>query len=135
MTKAQIEQCEKKSKQDGRCEVCGRLVSKGESLCILHKKREQIKSVSWKQKCAKIAHHYGQESQLCILQEECAELIQAASKIRRDTPDAFDKYIDELADVSIMIEQMKVYMDDDELTTLSKRINEKLERQLERMQA
>lgn len=87
------------------------------------------------EQCGKIAHHYGQGSQLCILQEECAELIQAASKIRRDTPDAFDKYIDELADVSIMIEQMKAYMDDDELTLLSKRINEKLERQLERMQA
>lgn len=83
--------------------------------------------------CAQIAHHYGEGSQLAILQEECAELIQAVSKIRRDAPNAYEHFIDEVADVSIMIEQLKSFMDDDEKTTLSKRINEKLRRQLERI--
>lgn len=86
-----------------------------------------------KEQCAKIAQHYGEGPQLLILQEECAELIQAASKIRRDTPGAYDNFIDELADVSIMIEEMKSFMDDDEETELMKRINAKINRQLDRI--
>ena len=35
---------------------------------------------------AKIADHYGLESQISIAQEECSELIQALSKLRRYTP-------------------------------------------------
>lgn len=88
---------------------------------------------SQKKNCAIIAEHYGQGQQLCILQEECAELIQSISKIRRELPNAYENFIDELADVSIMIEQMVSFMDDDEQTELLKRINNKLDRQLERI--
>lgn len=90
-------------------------------------------TVAQKEQCAKIAEHYGEGAQLDILQEECAELIQAVSKIRREIPNAYENFIDELADVSIMIEQMISFMDDDEKTTLYKKINEKLERQLRRI--
>ena len=83
--------------------------------------------------CAKIAKHYGEGSQLCILQEECAELIRAVSKIRRSVPDAGANLIEELADVSIMVEEIVSYMDDDDRTALSKTINAKLERQLGRI--
>lgn len=86
-----------------------------------------------KEQCAKIAQHYGEGPQLLILQEECAELIQAASKIRRDAPGAYEHFIDELADVSIMIQEMVSFMDDDERTKLHKKINEKINRQLERI--
>lgn len=86
-----------------------------------------------KEQCAKIAQHYGEGPQLLILQEECAELIQAASKIRRDAPRAYEHFIDELADVSIMIQEMVSFMDDDERTKLHKKINEKINRQLERI--
>lgn len=86
-----------------------------------------------KTRCAKIAEHYGEGAQLDILQEECAELIQAVSKIRRETPNAYDNFIDELADVSIMIEQMLSFMDDDEKTVLHKKINEKINRQIDRI--
>ncbi len=83
----------------------------------------------------KIADHYGVNSQLDILQEECAELIQAVSKYRRvNNPNAFDMthLAEEVADVEIMIAQIKYLM------KLSERDIEaikdtKLERQLERM--
>lgn len=50
-----------------------------------------------------IADHYGLDSQLNILQEELAELIQAVSKYRRGDP---SHIIEEIADVYIMLEQI-----------------------------
>lgn len=68
----------------------------------------------------KVAEYYGYEAQSNQLVEECAELIQAVSKYRRvsiDGPDtaglaskqqrALDNLVEELADVEIMIEQVK----------------------------
>ena len=83
----------------------------------------------------KIADHYGLNSQLDILQEECAELIQAVSKYRRDNnPNPFDKMHieEEIADVEIMVAQIK------HLMSISERVirgikDTKLERQLDRM--
>ena len=49
---------------------------------------------------------YGFESQRKILQEECAELIVAASHYDRGRPGAYDNFLEELADVDIMISQM-----------------------------
>ena len=84
-------------------------------------------------KCAQIIANYGRHAQLDILQEECAELIQAISKIRRSTPNAEEHFIDEMADVSIMVYQMIADFDEDEKTSFYKKINEKLDRQLERI--
>ncbi len=50
-----------------------------------------------------IADHYGLDSQLNILQEELAELIQAVSKYRRGDP---SHIIEEIADVKIMLDQI-----------------------------
>lgn len=63
----------------------------------------------------KIAEHYGYEEQSEQLIEECAELIQAVNKFRRAMNRgvvdkrrlAMDNYIEELADVDVMIEQIK----------------------------
>ena len=84
---------------------------------------------SQKKKCAEIMKHYGRAHQQYILQEECAELIQAVSKIHRGTAGAEEQFINELADVSIMVEQHVSDMDEDELTEFYKKVNEKLDRQ------
>lgn len=59
--------------------------------------------------CQIIAHRYGLEHQLGVAQEECAELIQAISKMRRNRMDTgmIEKVSEEMADVEIMIEQLK----------------------------
>lgn len=65
------------------------------------------------------ARYYGYEAQSNQLIEECAELIQAVSKYRRSGAKAgqpivdyeilvaFDNLIEEIADVEIMLEQVK----------------------------
>jgi NTP pyrophosphatase (non-canonical NTP hydrolase) len=57
-----------------------------------------------------IADHYGKDAQLGMLQEECAELIQAVSKYRRAGMPLIDDYnhiVEEIADVEIVISQVK----------------------------
>lgn len=64
---------------------------------------------------------YGEDEQMRIAQEECAELIQAISKYHRaqSNPDgryfsrARDNLIEEIADVSIMIDQLKLMVKGD----------------------
>lgn len=59
-------------------------------------------------KVKQIALHYGKESQMGIAQEECAELIQAISKVRRkgETEDTLDHLAEEIADVRIVCCQL-----------------------------
>lgn len=51
---------------------------------------------------------YGVLPQVLMVVEECGELMSALSKYNRDRVEAKD-VITELADVSIMVEQMAVY--------------------------
>ena len=90
----------------------------------------------------KIADTYGYESQREMLVEECSELIQAVQKLKRvdNSGDAerIDKatsaYLEEMADVSIMLEQMR-YMLTPRLTReLDSYISKKLDRQIERIE-
>ncbi len=53
---------------------------------------------------------WGYKTQLGMLMEECAELIQAAHKIIRGTEEWY-KLAQEMADVEIMIEQIKFMTD------------------------
>lgn len=54
------------------------------------------------------ADHYGYELQSNQLIEEMAELTQAISKYRRDNSKAnFDNIIEEIADVEVMLHQIK----------------------------
>lgn len=68
----------------------------------------------------KVADFYGYEEQSSQLIEECSELIQAVSKYRRATAvmpytkeqanaqlNALDNLVEEIADVEIMIDQIK----------------------------
>ena len=52
---------------------------------------------------------WGLEAQLGMLQEECAEVVVAVNKYRRGCPsvDLADSLAQELADVEIMVEQMR----------------------------
>lgn len=53
---------------------------------------------------------FGPEHQMRIAQEECAELIQSINwYLREKIP--VDKLIEEMVDVSIMIEQLKIILD------------------------
>lgn len=93
-------------------------------------------------KVQQIADTYGYEAQREMLVEECSELIQAVQKLKRadNSGDAerIDKatsaYLEEMADVSIMIEQMR-YMLTPRLTQeLDSYITKKLDRQIERIE-
>lgn len=77
----------------------------------------------------KIADHYGKDPQLSMLQEECAELIQAVSKYNRTGN--FDKIIEEISDVEVMIEQIKYLFNCSD--NVEKVKEEKIKRQLERI--
>ena len=71
----------------------------------------------------------GAASQVGMAVEECAELIVALQKYvnRTPKPDTIDNVLSEIADVELMLAQMRVVLNiDDE--TLRKRIEEKLER-------
>lgn len=90
-----------------------------------------------KLKSQAIFAHYGLDSQLRILQEECAELIQAASKYLRaqeaGKPIAQSKaaLLEEVADVMIMVEQIKGIFTGAALDAM---IESKLNRQIDRME-
>lgn len=79
----------------------------------------------------KIADHYGKESQLDILQEECAELVQAVSKYRRGG--SYHLIMEEMADVKIMIEQIEYLNSDTENQLISQIREGKLDRQIKRI--
>ncbi len=82
--------------------------------------------------CHKILEHYGIESQRRILVEECAELIQAVSKIERNgsTTETISNLFAEIADMEIMLEQVKHYYSQ---YGTERMIDYKLNRQLERI--
>lgn len=90
-----------------------------------------------------IIKHYGIESQLGICQEECAELIQAISKVRRfgiirNEHDIMnwmrlsDDLLEEMADVIVCINQIQFIFSITD-GQLEDKINEKIERQTRRM--
>ena len=92
-----------------------------------------IKPRTEAEKIRAIARHYGKEPQIGIAQEECAELIQAISKVRRkgETKDAIDHLAEEIADVRIMCAQLE------ELfrvrASVALRMHQKLNRQMKRI--
>ena len=61
----------------------------------------------------KVIGFYGAEKQSMVHMEECAELIQAISKMRRvkdagkDDSDAYENLVEEMADVLICLEQIQ----------------------------
>jgi len=93
-------------------------------------------------KCRQIYSYYGRDSQLRQLAEECAELIQAVTKLSRayergDDVDCFKAEVslrEEVADVTIMLSQLREgCMLFENKTGMSALISRKLDRQLERI--
>lgn len=84
-----------------------------------------------------IMQHYGTEHQKDILIEECAELIQAVEKSRRqpDAPELTADMVEELADVYIMITQFQSIMGFYWSEVFDRTVEDKLRRQLERIES
>ena len=62
----------------------------------------------WEKQNIENAEHYGYEPQSNMLIEEMAELTQAISKYRRDNSKKnFDNIIEEIADVEVILHQIK----------------------------
>ena len=62
----------------------------------------------WEKQNIENAEHYGYEPQSNMLVEEMAELTQAISKYRRNNiKKNFDNIIEEIADVEVMLHQIK----------------------------
>lgn len=85
----------------------------------------------------KIAEYYGFESQREQFIEECAEMIQASQKCKRNDiqnaqqyRERFDNFQEEVADVLIMALQMRVLLGERSIDSL---IDYKLDRQLQRI--
>ena len=55
----------------------------------------------------KTSEYYGFDKQSNLLMEECAELIQAVNKYKRNPSSGTENIIEEIADVELMIEQIK----------------------------
>lgn len=80
---------------------------------------------------------WGIESQMAMMTEEAAELIQAISKYKRSynksdkvKEDAYEHLCEEVADVENMVNQMRYMLDE---KTIDKYKEEKLERTLEKI--
>ena len=58
--------------------------------------------------------HFGTDVQMTMCIEECAELIQAISKFKRGKKNAIDNLLEEIADVQIMLDQMKLMFDNND---------------------
>ena len=80
-----------------------------------------------------IADFYGLISQLNILQEECGELIQAASKYIRGYDPEAKLIIEEIADVEIMLAQVKYLLGPDTAHKVESEAALKIIRQKERI--
>ena len=81
----------------------------------------------------KSIEHYGADLQTVVCMEECAELIQAISKMKRGK-DTRDNLIEEMADVMICMEILKqVYgISDNEIQNY---VCQKQNRSIERMKS
>lgn len=87
---------------------------------------------------AAIASYYGEEAQMKIAIEECAELIQAICKLSRTVEDGVTEarkhYVEELTDVIIMVSQLRWLLSDKEKKMLDDMYRFKIGRQLGRIE-
>ena len=100
---------------------------------LLGKGLESGAEMSVEKKIRFIADHYPRSSQMGMAQEECAELIQAISKVRRlgINGETLDHMAEEIADVRIMCAQLVAILGLNE--AVSRNIDQKLDRQMKRI--
>ena len=81
---------------------------------------------------SRIAEHYGLRVQMRQLVEEMAELTQVICKSERyDLETVRDHLVEELADVDVVLSQVKYLLGDNAFEKIR---NEKIERQLKRIE-
>lgn len=80
----------------------------------------------------KIAEYNGLDVTLNLLQEECAELVQAISKRRRDPDKLIEKIVEETADVMLLIREID-YLEPLFDLNVERKIREKAQRTAERL--
>jgi NTP pyrophosphatase (non-canonical NTP hydrolase) len=80
-----------------------------------------------------IANHYGLTAQLDQTVEECAELIQAINKYKRNPSrlSHIEHIAEEMADVKIMVAQLEILLDNE--TEVREVLHQKVDRQLRRI--
>ena len=100
---------------------------------LLGKGLESGAEMSVEKKIRFIADHYPRSSQMGVAQEECAELIQAISKVRRlgINGETLDHMAEGIADVRIMCAQLVAILGLNE--AVSRNIDQKLDRQMKRI--
>ena len=100
---------------------------------LLGKRLESGAEMSVEKKIRFIADYYPRSSQMGVAQEECAELIQAISKVRRlgINGETLDHMAEEIADVRIMCAQLVAILGLNE--AVSRNIDQKLDRQMKRI--
>lgn len=84
-------------------------------------------------KASRIMEHYGAQHQLTKLCEECGKLIQQACKCVDSGQPYSEDFVEELADVEVLIMQFRTIMGAYWFGVLERTIYEKLERQLDRI--
>ena len=94
--------------------------------------REEERVNRMDERIKRIADYYGYDSQMDMLCEECGEFVQARNKLRRNVDGAFQNCLEEIADIAIMVEQMKLICGADLIEQI---MNEKLDRQIQRIEA
>lgn len=77
-----------------------------------------------------ICQHYGFFSQRDMLVEEAAELIQSVSKCKRNAPGAWDNFVEETADVYVLLHQMIDIIGEEKFMTV---VDDKINRQVLRI--
>ena len=118
---------------DKAIEILEMLLKKDEKNWTESRKYPDTEGVELRRKLQSIAEHYGKLPQMAIAQEECAELIQAISKVRRkgETVETLDNLVEEIADVSIMCAQLEELFG--VRASVAWHMHQKLDRQLERI--
>lgn len=74
---------------------------------------------------------WGYERQLRMLQEECAELILEASHYLRPDKRNFDKLVEELADVQLMVSQLTRFVGEEKVKDMMDFKSDYIKRHLE----
>ena len=80
----------------------------------------------------KIADYYGFTSQANMLCEESAEYMVALNKLRRGKTEAYANVKEEVADIIVVAMQLRYLLGADEIDKI---ISEKLDRQIQRIEA
>lgn len=82
-----------------------------------------------------IAQYYGEDAQKNVVQEECAELIQAICKDNRyNTNRTRQHMIEEMSDVYLALSTLNYFLTDEERKFLIENFNAKVNRQLGRIE-